>query len=290
MYYQKEHEKGFANFFLHYVNSNTDLSYLLGEFSDCFRFAFVNKCDITSTSEDVHGIQYKLSFLEFLIKDSLFCLTRILEIITPHTSSTLFSNSFYGEIYQMVYEWHMVFDELFLTYKYFENRPTVDSVGHSTYKKLIKVFNDIDMSGKEYDMVAETFNFKNEEQKKLLDSERFFNETTHEISKAQANYTFAKYSLVMAKESYERALQMHHEGKAYRDMISQMYYLDDDLKNDTIQFGTAIERYKINNAYIQEQLAKIQGIIGDAPMYEIDNYAKENMNNQGLEDRFYLQN
>lgn len=27
-----------------------------------------------------------------------------------------------------------------------------------------------------------------------------------------------------------------------------------------------------------------------APMYEIDNYAKENMNNQGLEDRFYLQN
>lgn len=290
LYYQKEHEKGFANFFLHYVNSNTDLSYLLGEFSDCFRFAFVNKCDITSTSEDVHGIRYKLSFLEFLIKDSLFCLTRILEIITPHTSSTLFSNSFYGEIYQMAYEWHMVFDELFLAYKYFENRPKNNTVGHSTYKKLIKVFNGIDMTGREYDVVAKYFKFKKEEQKDLLDSERFFNETTHEISKSQANYTFAKYSLVMAKESYERALQMHHEGKAYRDMISQMYYLDDDLKNDTIQFGTAIERYKINNAYIQEQLAKIQGIIGDAPMYEIDNYAKENMNNQGLEDRFYLQN
>ena len=120
-------------------------------------------------------------------------------------------------------------------------------------------------------------------------SEGFFNETTHEIGKAQANYTFAKYSLSMAKESYERALQMHHEGKSYKDMISQMYYLDDDLKNDTIQFSTAIERYKINNGYIQEQLTKIQGIIGYAPMYEIDNYANENMNNLSLKNRFYLQ-
>lgn len=289
LYYQKEHEKGFATFFLHYICSNADLSNLLGEYKSCFRFALQNGCDTTSRPKAFDVIGNKLNFLEFLIKDSLFCLTRILEIITPHTSSTLFSNSFYGEIYQMVYEWHMLFDELFLAYKFFENRPEVDSVGHSTYKKLIKVFNDLDKAGREYSMVVEFFRNKNEIQKEPLDSERFFNETTHEISKAQANYTFAKYSLAMAKESYERALQMHHEGKAYRDMISQMYYLDDDLKNDTIQFSTAIERYKINNEYIQEQLAKIQGIIGDAPMYKIDHYANENMNSQKLNDRFYLQ-
>ena len=289
LYYQKEHEEGVVNFFLRYVCSNTDLAKLLGEFRDCFRFALENERDYISRQGDVYGIRYKLSFLEFLIKDSLFCLTRILEIITPHSSSTLFSNSFYGEIYQMVYEWHMLFDELFLIYKYFENSPEADSVGHSTYKNLIKVFDGIDKKGRAYTMVEEFFKNRDEEQNEPLDSERFFNETTHEIGKAQANYTFAKYSLAMAKESYERTLQMHHEGKAYKDMISQMYYLDDDLKNDTIQFSTAIERYKINNEYIQEQLMKIQGIIGEAPMYVIDNYANENMNNQDLENRFYLQ-
>ena len=289
LYYQKEHEKGFVNFFLHNICSYTDLSKNLGEFRCCFRFALMNECDDTLNLGDMYEIRNKLSFLEFLIKDSLFCLTRILEIITPHTSSTLFLNSFYGEIYQMAYEWHMLFDELFLAYKYFENLPDADSVEHSTYKKLIKVFENIDKKG-EYNIVVDFFKSKKKEQKEPLDSERFFNETTHEISKAQANYTFAKYSLVMAKESYERALQMHHEGKAYKDMISQMYYLDDDLKNDTIQFSTAIERYKINNEYIQEQLTKIQEIIGEAPMYEINSYANENMNNLGLEDRFYLQN
>ena len=289
LYYQKEHEEGFVYFFLRYISSNADLTRLLGEYNDCFRFVLWTKWNNTSEPGDDNGIGQKLSFLEFLIKDSLFCLTRILEIITPHTSSTLFSNSFYGEIYQMVYEWHMLFDELFLAYKYFENCPNADSVGHSTYKYLIGVFDRIDKEGRAYHMVEDFFRTKNEEQKAPLDSERFFNETTHEIGKAQANYTFAKYSLAMAKESYERALQMHHEGKAYKDMISQMYYLDDDLKNDTIQISTAIERYKINNDYIQEQLAKIQGIIGDAPMYEIDNYANENMCNLDLENRFYLQ-
>ena len=289
LYYQKKHEEGFVYFFLRYIGSNADLTNLLGEYKNCFRFALGIEWNNISEPGVDNGTEQKLAFLEFLIKDSLFCLTRILEIITPHTSSTLFSNSFYGEIYQMVYEWHMLFDELFLAYKYFENRPDVDSVGHSTYKYLIKVFDGIDKKGWAYTMVEEFFKERYKKQKEPLDSERFFNETTHEISKAQANYTFAKYSLAMAKESYERALQMHHEGKAYKDMISQMYYLDDDLKNDTIQISTAIERYKINNGYIQEQLTKIQGIIGDAPMYEIDNYANENMNNQNLEKRFYLQ-
>ena len=289
LYYHKKHEEGFVNFFLRYISSNADLAILLGEFRYCFRFALENERDNISKPGDGSGIRFKLTFLEFLIKDSLFCLTRILEIITPHTSSTLFSNSFYGEIYQMVYEWHMLFDELFLAYKYFENFPDANSVGHSTYKYLIRVFDGIDKNGRAYTMVEKFFKTKNKEQKEPLDSERFFNETTHEISKAQANYTFAKYSLAMAKESYERALQMHHEGKAYKDMISQMYYLDDDLKNDTIQLSSAIERYKINNNYIQEQLKKIQNIIGEAPMYEIDNYANENMNSQCLENRFYLQ-
>ena len=46
---------------------------------------------------------------------------------------------------------------------------------------------------------------------------------------------------------------------------------------------------KTNNEYIQKQLAKIQGIVDDVPMYEIDNYANENMCNLDLENRFYLQ-
>lgn len=295
LYYHNNHVLGYVNFFLNYVSSDKDLSVLLGQYKYCFRFALLIKENNDSTENDEDKrkkciLKCKLNFLEFLIKDSLFCLTRILEIITPHTSSTLFYNSFYGEIYQMVYEWYMLFDHLFMTYKYIEsdvnkyNRIIIDQLIDAFEKKWEKKLNG---------ETSKKVTFKEEykdiiKDEKISNFERFYNETTHEIGKAQANYTFAKYSLAMAKESYERALQMHHEGKAYKDMISQMYYLDDDLKNDTIQFSTAIERYKINNGYIQAQWNNIQNIMRIAPMHEIENYAKEEMTKMDLKNRFFI--
>lgn len=285
IYYSPEqHEKKFVHFFIiKYINSEKNLSELLGNFKECFRFALQSK---DNSDKDV--VVEKINFLEFLVKDSLFCITRILEIITPHTASTLFSNSFYGEIYQMLYEWNMFFDELLMFYKYLEKTPKNHSnTDNNTYKYLIEKGIEVILDEKQEKTFREkTKNFMLRES---MPSEKFFNETLHEIGKAQVNYTLAKYSLAMAKESFERALQMHHEGKAYKDIISQMYYLDDDLKNDTIQFGMAVERYKINNKYIHKQLDNIKNIIEKAPMYDIDKFVVENMNKMSLNNRFFLE-
>ena len=57
----------------------------------------------------------------------------------------------------------------------------------------------------------------------------------------------ALYSMEMALKSYRSTIEVHREGKAYKDMMSKMYYVDGDLKNDTVQFDLAVERFKINN-------------------------------------------
>lgn len=49
-------------------------------------------------------------------------------------------------------------------------------------------------------------------------------------------------------QKYDRSPQ---EGKAYKDMMSKMYYVDGDLKNDTVQFDLAVERFKINNGTLK---------------------------------------
>ena len=277
IYYCGNHEECFHDFFVNYTNKDNKLSDMLGNYQLCFTFALRLKIKNSDNQNEENAIiEEKLLFLEYLIKDSLFCLTRILEIITPHTSSTLFSNSFYGEIYQMVYEWHMLFDELFLAYTYLDT----DVVKRPKSKLLnLEIKNRRNVGG--------FFRERNESEQGPSYFERFFNENIHEIGKAQANYTFAKYSLAMAYESYESTLQMHHEGKAYKDMISQMYYLDDDLKNDTIQFTLAVERYKINNGFIQKQRDKIKKIRDATSMYDIDLFANDNMNSMNLEGRFY---
>ena len=40
-------------------------------------------------------------------------------------------------------------------------------------------------------------------------------------------------------------------------MISRMFYLEDDLKNDIVHFDFAVERFKINSDYIDKNIERI---------------------------------
>lgn len=63
------------------------------------------------------GKMEHIQLLEFLIRDSIYCLTEILETITPYTSTTLFTKSFMGGVYMSLHKWNILFDSLFKFYK-----------------------------------------------------------------------------------------------------------------------------------------------------------------------------
>lgn len=68
-------------------------------------------------------------------------------------------------------------------------------------------------------------------------------------------------------------------------MISRMFYLDDDLKNDTIQFDLAIERFKINSDYIDKNIGQVMDTLSDS-LYNIENFCMDNETRVPLEKRF----
>ena len=43
-----------------------------------------------------------------------------------------------------------------------------------------------------------------------------------------------------------------------------MFYLDNDLKNDTVQFDLAVERFKINSDYIDKNIEQIISTLSDS--------------------------
>ena len=47
-------------------------------------------------------------------------------------------------------------------------------------------------------------------------------------------------------------------------MISRMFYLDNDLKNDTVQFDLAVERFKINSDHIDKNIEQIISTLSDS--------------------------
>lgn len=58
----------------------------------------------------------------------------------------------------------------------------------------------------------------------------------------------------LIEKRYSRAIEMHTEGKAYKEMIQTLYFLDDDLNNDTYQQHISIERYFINAGFIDDKI------------------------------------
>lgn len=64
-----------------------------------------------------------------------------------------------------------------------------------------------------------------------------------------------------------------------------MFYLDDDLKNDTIQFDLAIERFKINSDYIDKNIGQVMDALSES-LYDIENFCMDNETRVPLEKRF----
>lgn len=297
-------------------------------------------------------LQDRLMLLEFLIKDSIYCLTYILESITPYTSTTLFTHSFIGSIYRDVNRWNVLFDSLFKyykildddslpldlntsrdierndTYMFYDRSETVNTCSYACLKNEACRYmeaekrkleegnaadNEIDIqhlwkSRCPYYHVTDCNNKKNEYDKVrdqmitipnkdvLLNeyriifgrhniSDRFFGNILGAINKPNIQYLLTNYSGEMSLRSYRKAKEVHREGQAYKEMIARMYYLDDDLKNDTVQFDLAIERLKINSGHIDENIESMLKFVTNS-IYDIESFCTDNENCLPLTNRF----
>ena len=286
----------------------------------------------------------RFKILEFLILDSIYCLTEILDTISPHLTTTLFTHSFIGTIYHSLNQWNQLFDSLFRFYKFFDERQpfsftrdsyiesdglfnTYDVVSHLKMPKCshkCSEYSGLDgynvdketsvmdwrskcpyygkecvMKGNRFDCDKAVLNMRYVGDKEFEDaseklhsiwqcrslSDRLFNALIGLIGKPNIQYTYTNYSGEMALVSYRSAKEQHREGRAYKDMISRMYYIDDELKNDTVQFDLAVERFKINSDYIDNRISDLMGSLTES-LYDIENFCMDNESKSKLSGRF----
>lgn len=212
----------------------------------------------------VENTQAKIDLLNYLVHDSMICLTNILKILTPHNHITTFSNSFMAGVYDMLWEWSKYYEmlyDLYIYYRYYEegNREKMGLIVRmstrntsSTDDELNGVMMDCVKLMKEGGVVCkDEFGYL---YTKLLLSIR------HEMDDATIHHMYTNYSAGTAIKYYRTARDMNTEGLAYKNLINNMYVLNDDLHNDTCQYNLADERYLINSGYIftkRRQLEKM---------------------------------
>ncbi len=161
--------------------------------------------------------------LEFLITDSIFCLSNIAEYISPVFRTTLLTNNFCGDIYKELLEWVKIkelYDD-FLSSKWDITQGYRGTEAEKRRSNFIKKFNS-----------------------------KMDNKTRNLLHRTYLGEVALKY--------YRKSIEMHSGGEAYHDFIRGMIFVNDDLQNDLCQFHIAMERYEIRKERIQKKINNIK--------------------------------
>lgn len=78
-----------------------------------------------------------------------------------------------------------------------------------------------------------------------------------------ANKDFLERMTSMLLEDFQdkAVYKMHTCGKAYKEMMSSLSFLEDNLFNNSCYFKFATELYCLNNGYIQGKINKLEKIL-----------------------------
>lgn len=287
---KKKHKNGISNLYSSYcfLEDCPKILENLSEFLEkelqgiIAKFGDMTKINISESKK-------KYLFVEFLINDSLFCLTKIVELIGSSNTNTLFSSHFMANVYQSLLNWNILYEDIYLLLRYYDLyqwNQKAQTVNFEEEKKaitsrLLKMRHKSNKTKSHNNGIPGLFENELFPLIKLWDkdksdySEKFFQDILKNIDKSNLHYTMNNYLAEMALKKLKETKEMHSEGKAYKNMIANMYLLDDDLNNDTCQFDFAIERYLINYGHIDRLIEELRKNYNSSAIYKVETYVKK---------------
>lgn len=207
------------------------------------------------------SISTKLDLLELLIRNGLFCLSSILELVTPLRNTTLFNNSFKGDIYYYTMKISFFYQMLYCYYSWNMNIET-DKKIHD----FITNWKNINTLTKD-----ETV-FTPDRSHNYLRAQKLFKTIAKVTRKSSPSNTYIPFLAENAIHYYTKARQMNMQGKTYQEMIRNLFFLEDDLNNDTLQFYTALERLMLSDETKNSREVKLKNIYSKIKHYDINEY------------------
>ena len=230
----------------------------------------INKCG----SED--SINPRFALLEYLVTDSLFCLNKATDILSPLYSTALYNNMFIGECYENGFIWN----HILLVLREILYCPKTDNkiILHRFSSELIeryKLNKSVDEIFMLLEKAVEHLDYYTDEEDDETTNSRI-EELYAKISPSGHRFLTSSYLIGNALDYYHKALDMHNGGKAYKEMMTTLYFLEDDLHNDSCYLNFATEMYCINKGSIEKRIHNLKKLYcGTKSLTEITNYINE---------------
>ena len=277
------------------MGRNTMLNRKHDDYSGVFHIAFFEKLAEYIDSDDnrnrMDGILFdncnktddRLKLIEFLIHDSIVCITNMVKVFTPHNHLTSYSSSFIGITYNYYWEWSRRYELLYSLYQYHDFKKRGDSIGQ---KKAEKIIDNIVGAIREGDPDENRKDLRKalDECSRLLlkcpvessekygeMSDQFYERVRHDIDDITIGTIYSNYTAEMAINYYKKSEEANTEGEAYKEMMGTMHFLNDDLNNDTCQFNIACDRFLLNCGVVAEQRRRLEKLYKASNIYNMQN-------------------
>lgn len=80
------------------------------------------------------------------------------------------------------------------------------------------------------------------------------------------------YHRERAIEHYRQAIEAHREGRAYKEIVEHMYYMDDDFNDNLTHFAVALERFRRNGGHFEERISKLTQKLENTQVHDWKRY------------------
>lgn len=230
----------------------------------------------------------RLDLIEYLIHDTLVCITNMIKTFSPHVHITSYSRSFIGITYNFYWEWVSKYELLHSLYQYYELRLSNTSNTSSTsdtsdaddiINKIVGGMRDGDPDDNKKSLkkamnecckdLNNCYYSSDNDERFGTRSDRFYEHLRHDIDDITINTIFSNYAAEMALTYYKMSEEANTEGQSYKSLIGTMYFLNDDLNNDTCQFNIACDRFLLNCGVVTEQRRRLEGLYKVSNVYKI---------------------
>lgn len=265
------------------------------DYSDIYHVAFYEKLyDFLSsptTSERLdtslfgidNNVTKRLDLVEFLIHDSLVCITTMVNVFTPHNHLTSYSKSFVGIVYNYFWEWSRKYEFLYSLYQYHELEQKGRTDEANRIIENIWGSSSVQSAGEDKGVLMRLKTAMNNCSRLIAKNEidadkasrygslcdRLYERLRHDIDDITINTIFSNYAAEMALKYYQKAVEANTEGESYREMIGAMHFLNDDLNNDTCQFNIACDRFLLNTGVVAEQRRRLEKLYNNSDVYSL---------------------
>ena len=209
------------------------------------------------------------AILEMLIADSIFCLDEILRLIKTAGDSFIFNHSFFAAVYDRLAVWTSRYEALQYIKSYYFDKKINEKILPKKFQEVIHtggLSKYASVKTKKLSEYALTI-------RKVLENMQIDNYLQKFLGNDFKEHSSSHYYREQAIAHYYQTLDTHNGGRAYLNLLEQMYFIKGDYDDVLSHFNVALERFLVNNAEIcKKGIEKLKEKVKKSNLYDMDNY------------------